>query len=259
MLLSLSHRSLALGRSPLVRSFVRLLARSVARPPFVSLALRRFCIFIDCHLTSPTTGRPRSAAVSPPLSRSTFPSSLPHSAATATAASCATRSLCPSFLLSFRAITLSSLPLLPFLSRSFFWLSLVCARRPTLRPVSFEASFAFSFTPYLYPRLSLSLSFSIRNPVVLLPPTLDTNSLDAAEFSFEPTIRGLRYIPTSTPPLLPPPLPSPLPRLDVDVDLSASLISRGRRTRSGISERVHREMRRRCHLGKVGKRKDLCG
>lgn len=30
-------------------------ARSLARPPSVSLALRRFCIFIDCHLTSPTT------------------------------------------------------------------------------------------------------------------------------------------------------------------------------------------------------------
>lgn len=118
--LSFSLSSFSRSRLVAARSFVRLLARSVTRPPFVSLALRRFCIFIDCHLTSPTTGRPRSAAVSPPLSRSSFPSSLLHSAATATAASCATRSLCPSFLLSFRAITLSSLPLLPFLSRSFF-------------------------------------------------------------------------------------------------------------------------------------------
>lgn len=88
----------------------------------------------------------------------------------------------------------------------------------------------------LSPSLPVPLSFSIRNPVVLLPPTLDTNSLDAAEFSFEATIRGLRYIPTSTSSFL------PLPRLDVDVDLSASLISRGRRTRGGISAaaRVHR-------------------
>lgn len=167
-------------------------------------------------------------------------------------------------MLSFRAITLSSLPLLPLLSHSFFWLSLVRARRPTLRPVSFEASFAFSFTSYLYPRLSpcFYLSLSLGNPVVLLPPTLDTNSLDAAEFSFEATIRDLRYIPTSTLPLPPPPPPPPsLPRLDVDVDLSASLISRGRRTRGGISAtaRVRREMRRRRHLGKVGKRKGLCG
>lgn len=44
-------RSLTFGRSSLVRSFTR----SLARPPSVSLALRWFCIFIDCHLTSPTT------------------------------------------------------------------------------------------------------------------------------------------------------------------------------------------------------------
>lgn len=61
--------SLSVGRRSFVRSFAYSLAQSLGHPSSLSLALRRFCIFIDCHLTSPTTGRPRSAAVSPPLSR----------------------------------------------------------------------------------------------------------------------------------------------------------------------------------------------
>lgn len=228
VLLSLSHRSLALGRSPLVRSFAYSLAQSLGHPSSPSLFAGSVYLLIA---TSPRLPRADRG-----LRQFPHPSRVP-------------RFPRPCLILQqqqqqHRALRGASVPL----SCSLFALS------RSLRFLSFPFFLALSFgylsfapvDPYYVlfhsklhsPSLSrptfirvssLSLSFSIRNLVVLLPPTLDTNSLDAAEFSFEATIRGLRYIPTSTslPPSPPPPPSSLLPHLDVDVDLSASLISRG--------------------------------
>lgn len=164
-----------------VRSFVRPFAvRSLARPPSPSPSLFAFCIFIDCHLTSPTTAD-LGLRQFPPLSRSSFPSSQPHSAAAA--ASRTTRSLCRSFLLSFHAIMLSALLSCSFFRRLSRWLvnPLYVLLHSKLRLLSHA----------VLPSPSPSYLLSCRGSVVLLPPTLDTNSLDAAEFSFEATIRGL--------------------------------------------------------------------
>lgn len=213
------------GRTQPARCSSLFVALSAGRRSFAhSLALRRFCIFIDCHLTSPTTAD-RGLRQFPHPSRSSFSSSQPHSAA-------ASRYEEPPSLFlalfphyhAYACAPSSSPALLPCLpaTHSLFLLtisiplSLVRSSTHSLRPASFEASFAssvfpslaLSWSPSLFhplPRavlpLSSSLSFSLlptlRSPVMLLPPTLDTNSLDAAEFSFEATIRGSRYISTA--------------------------------------------------------------
>ena len=189
--LSLSHRSLALGRSPLVRSLAYSLAQSFGHPLSPSLFAGSVYLLIA---TSPRLPRAdRGLRQFPHPSRvPRFPRPcliLQQQQHRARYEKPLSVSLSCSLFARYHALFASSPP--PFFLALSFWLFLVRARRSTLRPVSFEASFAFSFTFYLYPRsLCPSLSFSLHNPVVLLPPTLDTNSLDAAEFSFEATISG---------------------------------------------------------------------
>lgn len=195
-------RSLSVGR----RSF----ARSLARPPSVSLALRRFCIFIDCHLTSPTTVDRGLRQFPHPSRVSLVPTSFCNGSSSSSSIARYEEPL---------SLFLALFPCYHALRLSFF-----CPRlsRSLVDPLYalFEASRSFP---------SLFLTLSCR----CLSPSLPALALPAApwcfyllrsiqtrwtEFSFEATIRGLRYISTPTP------LPSPLlPRLDVDVDLSASL------------------------------------
>lgn len=192
---------------PSFSRFRSVAARSLARPPSVSLALRRFCIFIDCHLTSPTTVDRGLRQFPHPSRVSLVPASFCSGSSSSIARYEEPLSLFLALFPRYHAPCLSFF--CSHLSRSL--VDPLCFIRSFVCPLSLTLSCRYLSSSLL----ALTLPAA---PLVLLPPTLNTNSLDAAEFSFEATIRGLRYISTPTP--LPPPL---LPRLDVDVDLSASL------------------------------------
>ena len=156
---SLSFPSFSRSRSVAARSFTCLLACSVVRPPSVSLTLRRFCIFIDCHLTSPTTGRPRSAAVPHPSRVPRFPrpclilQQQQHRARYEKPLSVSLS--CSLFALSRSLRFLSS----PFLSRSFFLA--ISRSRSSIHTTS---CFIRSFIRLLFhvlPLSAVSLSVSI--------------------------------------------------------------------------------------------------
>ena len=141
-------------------------ARSTTLSLSLSLSRCRFSVYL-LIATSPRLPWPRSAAVSPPFTRiPRFPR--PRLVLQQAAASrSATR---PENLVSF------SIPVF-------------------LHVVLFRAQRFSSILPRSLSIVKATTLAEVRPSaasLALLPPTLDTNSLDAAEFSFEPTLRSTR-------------------------------------------------------------------